>query len=110
MAKPNRLDADDKDDVLRALAQALTPYLRQTLASSDPSEPEYYHQNNSPLGRRRHLELVRKRVLRGRKVGKRVLVAREDMRLFLEEHPSADARVLQNTDPLDDWGLTRRRQ
>lgn len=110
MAKPNRLSADGKDDVLRSLAQALTPYLRQTLASSRSSEPEYYDQNNSPLGRRRHLELVRRGVVRGRKVGKRVLVTREEMREFLEAHPAADARVIQSTDPLDDWGLTRRQR
>jgi len=110
MAKPNRLDADGKDDVLRSLAQALTPYLRQTLASADANEPEYYHQNNSPLGRRRHLALVRSGALSGRKVGKRVLVARQDMRAFLEEHPSAEASGTKTADPLDDWGLTRRRR
>lgn len=38
MAKPNRLDADGKEDVLRALAQALAPYLRQSLASADSGE------------------------------------------------------------------------
>jgi hypothetical protein len=110
MAKPNRLDADGKEDVLRALAQALVPYLRQTLGSSDSGEPEYYHQNNSPLGRRRHLSLVRQGVLRGRKVGKRVLVARRDMATFLEEHPSAAVDPTAPPDPLDDWGLTRRKR
>ena len=109
MAKPNRLDADGKDEVLRALAQALTPYLRQTLASADANEPEYYNQNNSPLGKRRHLELVRCGTLSGRKVGKSVLVARSDMRSFLEEHPSASTNTAQHADPLDDWGLARRR-
>jgi hypothetical protein len=108
MAKPTRPNADGKDDVLRSLAQALTPYLRQTLASSDAKEPEYYDQNNSPLGRRRHLALVRRGALSGRKVGKRVLVARAAMRAFLEEHPTAVAVAINNADPLNDWGLTRR--
>jgi hypothetical protein len=110
MAKPNRPDADGKDEVLRSLAQALAPYLRQTLASVDASEPEYYHQNNSPLGHKRHLALVRSGSLRGRKIGKSVLVARKDMRAFLEEHPLANVSTQGDGDPLDDWGLTRRKR
>lgn len=110
MAKPNRLDADGKDEGLRALAQALTPYLLQNFAFAGASEPEYYNQNNSPLGRRRHLALVRCGALNGRKVGKRVLVARGDMRAFLEEHPTAEDNPSKTADPLDDWGLTRRRR
>jgi hypothetical protein len=110
MAKPNRLDADGKGDVLRALAQALTPYLRQSLGSPDSGELEYYHQNNSPLGRRRHLSLVRNGALRGRKVGKRVFVSRRDMAAFLEEHPSAAVDTSTPPDPLHDWGLTRRKR
>jgi len=110
MAKPNRLDVDGKDEVLRSLALALAPYLRQSLASSDAGDPEYYHQNNSPLGRRRHLALVRQGVLRGRKVGKRVLVSRRDMSAFLEEHPNAAVDPATPPDPLEDWGLTRRKR
>jgi hypothetical protein len=110
MAKPNRLDADGKDGVLRVLAQALAPYLRQELTSTDSTEPEYYHQNNSPLGRQRYLSLVRRGVLRGRKVGKRVLVARRDMAAFLEEHPRASLDAATTSDPLEDWGLARRRK
>jgi len=110
MAKPNRLDADGKEDVLRSLAEALTPYLRQALAPDGVSEPEYYHQDNSPLGRRRHLALVRRGVIRGRKVGKRVLVARRDMATFLEEHPDAALSSREEPDLLRDWGLTPRRR
>jgi hypothetical protein len=110
MAKPNRLDADGNGDVLRVLAQALAPYLRQSLGSSDSGDLEYYHQNNSPLGRRRHLSLVRQGVLRGRKVGKRVLVSRHHMAAFLEEHPIAAVDPSTPSDPLQDWGLTRRKR
>jgi hypothetical protein len=109
MAKPIKGAADGKDDVLRSLAHALTPYLRPLLASNDASEPEYYHQNNSPLGRRRHLALVRRGVLKGRKVGRRVLVSRDDLRAFLEEHPRA-AGLSPDAHPLHDWGLTPRRR
>jgi hypothetical protein len=110
MAKPNRLDADGKEDVLRALAQALAPCLRQSLASSDAGKLEYYDQNNSPLGRRRHLLLVRQGILPGRKVGKRVLVSRRDMAALLEEHPKAAIDPAAPPDPLEDWGLTRRKR
>jgi hypothetical protein len=110
MAKPIRGDADGKDDILRSLAEALTPYLRRSLASRGESEPEYYYQDNSPLGRRRHLSLVRQGVLRGRKVGKRVLVSRRDMTAFLEQHPSAAVDPTAPRDPLDDWGLTRKKR
>jgi hypothetical protein len=109
MAKPIGADADGKDDVLRSLAEALTPYLRRSLASSKHSEPDYYHQDSSPLGRRRHLSLVRQGVLRGRKIGKRVLVSRRDMVAFLEEHPLAGVVPAAPPDPLEDWGLTRRK-
>ena len=110
MAKPIKGDADGKDDILRSLAEALTPYLRRCLASTNKNEPEYYHQDNSPLGRRRHLALVRRGILRGRKVGKRVLVSRRDMSAFLEEHPRAALDPARAPDPLEDWGLMRRKR
>ena len=109
MAKPTKARADGKADVLRSLADALAPYLRDAL-SQEPEPTEYFDQNDSPLGRRRHLELVRKGVLQGRKVGKRVLVSRRAMRQFLEQHPVVAQRETAASDRLEDWGLARRRR
>lgn len=44
---------------------------------------EWVDQAVSPLGRRRHLDLVRTGVLKGNKVGKRVLVRRADVEAYL---------------------------
>lgn len=48
---------------------------------------EWLDQKQSPLGRRRHLELVRAGVLRGRKEGRKVLVRRADIERYLEGLP-----------------------
>lgn len=97
-------------DVLRAFAEALIPYLREGLQVSDsPSEPAFYSQANSPLGRRRHLELARLGTLHAKKVGRLVLIPREDVHAFIERHP-ARPRTSENPDnPLTDWGLVSRR-
>lgn len=97
-------------DVLRAFAEALIPYIRDRLERSDgSSDPAFYSQANSPLGRRRHLELARRGTLQARKVGRLVLIPREVVHAFIEQHP-ARARANESPDnPLADWGLVSRR-
>lgn len=56
-------------------------------------EPGWVAQAQSPLGRRVHCNLVRKGVLRGHKVGKRVLVRHEDLDRYIESHAAAAAAV-----------------
>lgn len=103
----------DKGGALSALAAALAPYLRNLLGSGTAT-PEYYSQNDSPLGRRRHLELAREGTLPNRKVGRQVLVRRDDMHSFIDSHESIHADALPDTDGeeasstadvLADWGL-----
>ena len=100
-----------RNDPLRVLAEALAPYLREQLAHTDPkSEPVFYSQNGSPLGRRRHLELVRRGLLVGRKVRRLVLVARDEVHAFIERHDAATAAVATDHESdLADWGLRPRR-
>jgi len=45
--------------------------------------PEWIDQNSSPLGKSRHLSLVRRGVLQGHKDGRRVLVRRTDIEAYL---------------------------
>jgi excisionase family DNA binding protein len=97
-------------DVLRAFAEALIPYLRDRLQiSGSTSDAAFYSQANSPLGRRRHLELARRGTLQARKVGRLVLVPREDVHAFIERHPARPRASESAEDPLTDWGLVSRR-
>jgi hypothetical protein len=60
-------------------------------------QPEYYDQNTSPLGRRRHLELARQGAFPFAKDGRRVLVLVADVRAFL-----AAKRVVPIREKYDD--------
>lgn len=61
-------------EALRILADAI---------EHDEGAPEWYDQKTSPLGRRRHLELVREGKLAAVKDGRRVLVRRDHIDAFL---------------------------
>lgn len=54
---------------------------------------EWVDQNASPLGHRRHLELVRRGALAASRSGKRVLVRRSDLDAYLAEHATATVQV-----------------
>jgi excisionase family DNA binding protein len=98
-------------DVLRVFAEALIPYVLDRLQISDSqSDPAFYSQANSPLGRRRHLELARRGTLQGRKVGRLVLVPREEVHAFIELHPARPSSSQIPDSPLADWGLVSRRR
>ncbi len=70
---------------LQGLATGLELMLqsvRQLLDAPDPDE--WVDQDNSPLGRRRHLEAVRRGDLAGRKLHGQVLVRRRDIDAYIE--------------------------
>jgi hypothetical protein len=68
-----------------ALLAALDEYLREALVHlSAPSE--WVDQLASPLGKRAHMEAVRRGDLRGVKHGRRILVRRAELNSFLESH------------------------
>jgi hypothetical protein len=93
------------DDFFRLLAGLLAPYLAQ---SRDDGGTAYYDQGNSPLGRRQHLDLVRRGVLLGHKAGRKVLVRRDVVDTYVENlKPSPAARATAPDEPLSDWGLKR---
>lgn len=97
------------EELVRLLAQLVGPHLREYLPSGADDSPAYYDQSNSPLGRRQHLDLVRRGVLSGHKTGRKVLVARGDVDAYVatrkvlrrDSQPDAD-------DILTDWDLARR--
>ena len=53
---------------------------------------EWVDQNESPLGKRRHLELVRRGRLPGVRSGKRILVRRSDLDVYLAAHTKVPVR------------------
>lgn len=72
------------DRAKRQIADAIDE-LVDARVSIGAAAVEWLDQNASPLGHRRHLDLVRDGVLRGVREGRRVLVRRTDIEAYLEE-------------------------
>lgn len=67
---------------------------------------EWVDQNTSPLGKRRHLALVRSGTLLGTKEGRKVLVRRSDIDAYLVQHPSVRTVKGETADDvLTEFGL-----
>jgi hypothetical protein len=66
-----------------ALLAALEVYVRDIVADVAVSD-EWVDQHTSPLGKRAHLEAVRRGDLHGVKHGRRILVRRSELNSFLE--------------------------
>jgi len=77
-----------RGQLLRALADAnlaAAEAARQLADLEDRATgDEYYDQLTSPLGKLAHLRAVAAGKLPGRRVGKKILVRREDMHAFIE--------------------------
>jgi excisionase family DNA binding protein len=111
MPKDSGAPAPGGEAALRLLAEALAPHLR---AHFKPTQVQagYYSQHDSPLGRTRHLELVRRGTLPGNKVGRRVLVRRDRVDAYIEAHAAIPKpeRLEEGEDLLAEWGLVSRRR
>jgi excisionase family DNA binding protein len=96
----------------RRLLDALTSYV-ETFVDDVKREDDWVSQSNSPLGRRRHLELVRKGQLPAARSGRKVLVRKRDIDALLaveEAAPDVNATVERNTAALiSSLGLQYRR-
>lgn len=67
---------------------------------------EWVDQHESPLGKRRHLEAVRRGDLKGRKEGRRVLVRRAEVDAYLERNAVATKTDTEDADDvLREMGL-----
>jgi excisionase family DNA binding protein len=73
------------DRAKRTIADAIDELVEARIAKG-AARAELVDQNASPLGRRRHLELVRAGKLPAVRDGRRVLVRRADIDTYLEEH------------------------
>jgi len=83
---PARLTPEARADrAMRTIVSAIDELIAARLAGGFAAS-EWVDQCSSPLGRRRHLALVRSGVLRGVKEGRRVLVRRSDLDAYLAGH------------------------
>lgn len=85
------------DRAKRAIADAIDELVEARI-SKGAARAELVDQSTSPLGRRRHLELVREGKLPAMREGRRVLVRRADIDAYLNERqiappPSTDDDV-----------------
>jgi excisionase family DNA binding protein len=101
MPKDSGVPALGGEAALRLLAEALAPHLRQHFRPTE-GHAGFYSQYDSPLGRTRHLELVRRGTLPGNKVGRRVLVRRDRVDAYIEAHaasPRSECHQRPSSDP-----------
>jgi hypothetical protein len=74
----------------RVIAEAITDLVDAQVAKGVAAS-EWIDQDASPLGKRRHLELVRTRVLKGVREGRKVLVRRRDLDAYLVKRGESPA-------------------
>jgi hypothetical protein len=87
--EPRQTTAKTKDPTLAALIGGIEQWVRETVRAEigHPSPDDWIDQHESPLGHRRHLDLVRRGTLPGRKDGKRVIVRRADIKAYQDGLP-----------------------
>ena len=108
MPKDSGVPALGGEAALRLLAEALAPHLCQHFKPTE-GQAGYYSQHDSPLGRTRHLELARRGTLPATKIGRRVLVPRDRVDAYIEQHRAVPRlEPADDADVLADWGLTGR--
>ena len=114
MPKASGAPAVSPEAALRAFADALAPYLAPHFDKKASGDVSYFSQYDSPLGRKRHLELARTGQLVGSKVGRLVLVRKEHVRAYIEEgaaqveaaHDEGGSQLaVGQAELLADWGL-----
>jgi excisionase family DNA binding protein len=81
----------------RLIAAGIVELVRLEFSKGNTAA-DWIDQNSSPLGRRRHLELVRSGALAASRSGKRVLVRRSDLDAYLAEHATMSASVDPTTE------------
>lgn len=89
-----------KERSIRILAEGIAELVKATI-DEGLAGGEWVDQHHSPLGKRRHLELCRTRKLPSQKLGKRVLVRRDDMNAFIEREGMTRGKRLDEEDVVD---------
>ncbi len=84
-----------------ALLSALEGYFRVILGDKT-SATEWVDQHTSPLGKRLHMESVRRGELRGVKHGRRILVRRAELDSFLEDRSAMRRAATSDSDRTPD--------
>lgn len=89
-----------KERSIRILAEGIAEFVKATIDEGLASG-EWVDQHHSPLGRRRHLDLCAAGKLPSKKLGKLVLVKRDDMNAFIERAGVARGRRAEEEDVVD---------
>jgi hypothetical protein len=84
MPKDRGVLAARAGEAMTLLADVLAPLLRELLDEDGGSADGYYSQLDSPLGRRRHLRLVRQGALPGARVGRRIFIRRTVVHEYID--------------------------
>lgn len=88
------------DAAKRSLASAIDELIEARLAKGAAAS-EWVDQSTSPLGKSRHLRLVRAGVLPAAKDGNRRLVRREDIEAYLQANPVHPSKLPAIEDDVD---------
>ena len=98
--RPCELTPDARIDAAkRSLASAIDELIEARIAKGVTAS-EWVDQDSSPLGRDRHLRLIRRGVLKAVRDGHRRLVRRSDLDAYLNDHP-VEARKSAASDDED---------
>lgn len=84
----------------RGIAECVAEMIEATIARGVAAN-EWVDQAHSPLGKRRHLELARAGKLPSKKIGRLVLVKRDDLNAYLEREGLARGTRVEDEDVLD---------
>ncbi len=90
---------DELARLVDQLAECIATHVADKLCAGNIAG--FIDQSESPLGRRRHIEAVRTGKLPGKRVGRRYLVRREDLDLFVATNANAVQERPQTTDRID---------
>jgi excisionase family DNA binding protein len=84
----------------RTIAEGISEMIEATIARGVAAN-EWVDQNHSPLGKRKHLELARAGKLPSKKVGRDVLVKRDDLNAYIQREGISRGRSVDDEDVLE---------
>lgn len=93
---------------IRAAAERFADEIAEAMESQFAQQSEWIDQHRSPLGKRRHLRLVRDGKLPAKKDGRLVLVRAVDIDAYLAQRPAIPVSVEVDDDEAELEGMAAR--